>query len=244
MTSNRTCPVCQKTPFTSYPLGRKDGFDFVGCQNCGSALINPMLSQEQLDAFYAEAKPTAKPLPNPDGEISAMRRKIGKAVDNGTGRSFLDVGCRQGYAVLAARQAGFSAKGIDSHRFYVDFCGTTHNAPDLFEHATAASYAEKGTHVNFIFCLEQLCEQADPDSFIAALSKMLAPGGKIYMEEPNGNSFWTPRKFSNWRFPSPPVNFIYPSRQGVEILLKRHGLKIERAFFAWGAVMRLLIVKT
>ena len=75
------------------------------------------------------------------------------------------------------------------------------------------------------------------------MAKTIAVSGKIYIEEPDGNSFNVPKRFTDWEFVQPPLNFLYLSKKGIAKLLARHGLKIEKSYFVWAPFMRLIVTK-
>lgn len=224
-------------------MGEKNGYKFVACKSCGSVLVQPALTQTELDQFFGDIQPDIVHLPNPTAEIMRMKNLIKKIAPSATGKRFLDISCRQGYAVVAAKELGFQqVKGIDSHAFFIDFAKDKYDA-SLFEHISLPGYALKGQQADVIFSIESLCEQPDLEGYVASLSQILAPGGVIYLHEPDGNSWHLPRTFTRWAFVDPPLNFTYLSEIGLKTLLGRHGLKIEKKFFTWGPFMRLLVKK-
>jgi SAM-dependent methyltransferase len=242
MTENLpTCRIC-KLPFHEYTMGEKNGFKLVACKSCGSVLAEPWPPQEELDRFFGDIQPEIVHLPDPQGEISRIKKLLGKITPGFAGKRFLDISCRQGYAVVAAKELGFQAMGIDPHKFFIDFAKDKYDS-HLFEHATAMDYAARGGQAEVVFSIESFCEQTDPEGAMAALSKILAPGGTLYLQEPDGNNFSLPKNFARWDFVDPPLNFVYISKKGMEILLARHGLKIKQSLFTWGPFMRLIVVR-
>lgn len=239
---NNSCPICHKA-FSPYPMGEKDGFAFVACKSCGSVLIDPPIVQDQLDAFYADVQPQITHVADVADTTERMRKILLKLGNDVAGKRFLDILCRHGYAVHAAKKLGMNAKGIDSHEFYASFAREKNGGPEIFDHKTALEYANTGAQADIIFSLESFCEQTDIEAHMAGIAKILAPGGKLYIQEPDGNSFWIPRTFANWIFVDPPLNLNFISKKGMKALLARHGLKIERSFFTWGPFMRLIASK-
>ena len=226
-------------------MGEKGGYIFIACKQCGSVMTDPLITQDGLDGFFGEVQPQVTHVPHPEREITYMQRRITKLMQagtKGTGKRFLDVCCRQGYAVKAARGLGFQAMGIDPHDFYIKFAREKWGA-EHFEQSTPQDYAARGQQADIVFSFLGFSEQPDVDVYAAALAKIVAPEGKIYIEESDGNSFWLPRKFTKWDYVEPPLNFIYPSRKGMIAVLKRHGLKVESKLFGLGPFMRLVVVK-
>lgn len=237
-----TCHICKKDT-QPHPMGDRDGYRFVACKACGSVFVETWMTEDVREKFFGEIQPQITHVPNPQGEINHIKKTLEKLTPAGqAGRRFLDVGCRNGYAVVAAKELGFDARGIDTHEFFIDFARKNYD-PALFEHTSAAAFAEAGNQAEVIFVRECFLEQIDPDAFVAALSQLLAPGGEIYIEEPDGNSFNVPTYFPSWEIVFPPMNFAYYSKKGMTALLKRHGLKVKKTLFNWRPVMRMLVTK-
>lgn len=234
------CRICLK-PFTAFPLGEKNGYTFEACKACGSVTTIPWPTQADIDKFFGDIQPEIVHAPNPKGQINGLKKLLQKLVPAPAGRRFLDVCTRQGYAVIAAKELGFQAHGIDSHDFCISFAKDKYD-PHLFEHISVQDYAAKGGQADFIYVNEGFCEQTDPDGYAAALAKILTPGGQIYIHEPDGNHIRLPANFPRWSFVDPPLNFSYISKKGILILLARHGLKLQKKFFRWSPYMRLIVV--
>lgn len=237
----KTCRICLQ-PLNEYDMGEKNGYQLMACEYCGSIAVSPWPTQDDIDTFFGDIQPEIVHSPDHKIKIKTAVKLIRKVTDKFVGRRFLDVSCRQGYAVMAAKELGFQVKGIDNYDFFVTFAKDKYDA-DLFEHATVQEYAAKGEQAEFIFCVESFCEQLDPEGYMEALSKIIAPGGTLYLQEPDGNSFHIPKKFSDWDYVDPLVNFSWISEKGMEMLLARHGFKIRKKFFTWGPFVRLIVVK-
>lgn len=237
----KICRICLQ-PFNEYDMGEKNGYQLSSCESCGSIAVRPWPTQADIDTFFGDIQPEAVHSPNPKREIINAGKLIRKITNNFSGRRFLDVSCRQGYAVVAAKKLGFQAKGIDPYEFFTTFAKDKYDA-DMFEHSTVQDYAARGEQAEVVFCVESFCEQLDPEGYMEALSKMIAAGGVLYIQEPDGNSFHIPKKFSDWDYINPPENFSWISEKGIKILLARNGLKIQKKLFTWGPFMRLIVVK-
>lgn len=235
----KKCPVCDKT-FYPYPMGTRDEFQFVGCKTCGTVFTEPAVTPELLAKFFGDIQPEAVHLPNPDLEIGNIQKTLLKLGVNLKDKTFLDVCARQGYAVMAAKQLGMRASGIDSHDFFTTFAKAKYGEA-LFSHATLQEYAASGKKADVIYLNEAFCEQTDPAGFTEALAKTLNVGGIAYVDEVDGNSFNVPKNFPSWNFVDPPLNFLYLSKKGMEALLTRHGLKIRKSFFCWAPRQRLIV---
>jgi len=105
------------------------------------------------------------------------------------GRSALDVGCGAGLLAESLARLGAAVTAIDA-------------APELI--ATARAHAEaQGLEINYrtatveavggrfdlVTAMEVIEHVADPESFIGALAKRLAPGGLLILSTPNATSW-------------------------------------------------------
>jgi SAM-dependent methyltransferase len=236
------CRICKKT-MNAYPMGEKRGFKLFGCNGCGSVMVDPWISQEELDTYFGQVQPQITHLPDVDDVVKDMEKRIKKVVREPKGKTFLDINCRQGYAVAAARNLGMKALGIDAHEFLFKFATEVYD-PDLFKHASVQDYAATDPpKADVVFSIETFCEQPDIEGFTAGLARLVAPGGAVYIEEADGNNFNLPKYFPEWVYVEPPINFVYMSKKGLTSLLARHGLHIQKMFFTWKPMMRLIAGK-
>lgn len=242
-TQQGKCRICQES-FHPFPMGEKNEWKFIACKICGSVMVDPWPTAEELDQFFADIQPEIVHVPQPEAEIAEIKKKIKKIVrGEPAGKTFIDVCCRQGYAVEAAWQMGMKPQGIDSHDFFYKFAKEKYPS-NTFTHATAMEFTKSGVQVDVVFAQEAFCESLDPEALAAALAKLVAPGGIVYIEEPDGNSFNVPKVFANWSFVEPPLNFFYPSKKGLTKLLARNGLKVEKSFFVWAPHMKMILTKS
>ncbi len=238
----KNCPICG-IEIDKYELGELGEFKYVSCKKCGSVMADPRVTQEEIDQFFADVQPEMVHMISYEKIIDNFKKEITKKFPNREGKKFLDLASRQGYSVIAAKELGFaSVKGIDPYEFATEF-SHKHYDKDLFEHITVVDYAKRGETADVVLCLNNLCEQPEVEEYIEALSKIVTKGGKVYFEEPDGNSFFLPRRFEAWDVLDPPINSIFVSRSGLKALLKKHGFKVTKRFFSWGVMDRFIATK-
>lgn len=236
------CRVCRK-PLVSYPMGEKNGFKLIACKPCGSVMVDPWITQDELDAYFGQVQPQITHLPEPEEQIQTMSERIRRVFRNPEGKRFIDVAARQGYGVAAARQANMTSLGIDPHEFFAKFAQEIYG-PEFFRHSSVQDFAASDPpKSDLVFAIETFCEQSDLEGFTAGLARLVAPGGFLYIEEADGNNFNLPRNFIEWSYVEPPLNFVYLSKKGLTTLLARHGLRVQKMFFTWQPIMRLIAVK-
>lgn len=240
--TTKNCRICQAA-FEPYDMGMKNDYKLAACKNCGSVFAEPWPTKDELETLYGDIQPEIVHVPNPEAQIAAMKQLMLKLELPVAGKRFLDIGSRQGYAVMAAKELGYKeVKGIDAHEFFTTFAKDKYPSA-LFENASVEDYAQRGEQAEVVFSIENFCEQTDPDAYMAALAQIVPSKGILYIQEPDGNSIHLPSNFSRWRFVDPPFNFSYISEKGMRALLARHGFRVQRKLFTWGPQMRLIAVK-
>lgn len=234
------CPICHKD-FVPLFLGEKNDYTLEACRACGSAMVRPWMTDEKREQYFGEIEPQITHTPNPDRDIELRKKIIQRVMPNPSGKKFLDICSQNGYTVIAAKQLGMQSYGIDEHEFFVEFARSRYGE-ELFENTSAKEFAE--THAgeyDFIYALEAFSLQTHPDELAAAMAKLLKPGGIIYIEEPDGNHWNLPGKFTVWPVVFPPINFVYLSRKGLIGLLKRHGLAVAKQFWSWYPFSKFIV---
>lgn len=228
------CPVCHGN-FTPYAIGDNDGYRFIACRSCGSVMADPWPTNDALEKYYGDIQPEAVHAQNPQAQINTAVKILGKTLPQpATGKNrLLDVNAQRGYIVAAALKLGWKATGLNAQEFLHSFAVSNYGEQH-FVHSDLISYAAQSSEkYDVIITASAFTEARDLDAFTAALGSLLAPGGVIYLEEPDGNHFNTPRDFAAWSMVEPPITCATLSKKGMTKLLARHGLGIKRTFFTW-----------
>ena len=241
-----SCIVCHGN-FNPYAIGDKDGYRFISCRACGSVITDPWPTQDALEKYYGDIQPEAVHAANPEGLIISTTKILGKVLPEPAADKamLLDINAQRGYNTAAARKLGWKAVGLNTHEFLHRFAADNYGENN-FVHSDLVSFAAQTTEkFNVIIAINALSEARDLDAFAAALASLLAPGGMIYLEEPDGNHFNTPRDFAGWSMVEPPITCAILSKKGMVKLLARHGLGIKQTFFSWlRPVVRAHVVHT
>ncbi len=236
------CRICLEI-MNAHPMGTLNDWKFIACKACGSVMLDPWPTAAEIEQFFADVQPEITHVPNPEEEIASIKKTIQKICKDPNGKTFIDISSRQGYAVEAAWQLGMQAQGLDRHEFFHRFSKEKYPS-ETFAHISVEEFAKDSRlHADIVYSDEAFCESLDPDLLAASLAKLVAVNGKIYISEPDGNSFNIPKNFLDWAFIQPPMNFLYISKKGMTKLLARHGLKIQKSYFVWAPYMRLVVTK-
>ena len=233
------CKACGHTLSTAQNLGTKNGFDLLKCADCDSVTVSPFPTVEELIAFYQSYKGSTDYRAKEKRKIERATRRIRRLMSMTKGRTFLDVGCNYGFTVKAAQNLGLEPMGIDIDASAVADSKAAFGG-DVFRTIAVEDYAAEGHKADIIYTSEVLEHVPDPDSFIKAISSLLAPGGVLYLTTPECGHWRIPSTFTDWPAVMPPEHITYFTRKGIAKLLSRHGLKVEKFFFSLKPGMRLI----
>lgn len=242
MTSAPHCKACGAELSHDKSRGHKGDYNLLACTACGSVTVDPFPTVAELVAFYQNYKGTTDYRKKQKRKIERAMRRIRRLRRYTRGRRFLDVGCNYGFTVRAALNLKLDAFGIDMDETAVrgsqQMFGT-----DKFEAVSVEHYAERGGKADIIYTSEVIEHVPDPDSFIKAISSILADSGVLYLTTPDSGHWRVPRNFAKWKEVMPPEHITYFTRNGMKRLLDKHGLEVEKFFFALKPGMRLIARK-
>lgn len=187
------CPVCRRPP-TVY-VGRRGGAahrEGTGvecriwrCGACGLVFPNPMpLPAEGVGQLYAldpdeyfQNHDAARKLESARGMVEGATRLTG-----GRGR-LLDVGSGRGDVLVAAREAGWEAVGIDLSPSFADYAERRSGARVMREPIERCGFADGSFDAVILAAvLEHLY---DPDATVREIARVLRPGGAFFVDVPN-----------------------------------------------------------
>ena len=164
--------------------------DTVICMQTGIVRNDPVPGDEELARFYSEdyrtsykgaSKPRARQILRNFRRVAAHVAAFGDVL--GPAHKVLDVGAGSGEFAFLMTHQGKTVTGIEPNAGYAAYCRddldldvrTAHLAPDLFQPGTFDLI--RLNHV-----LEHL---NDPVGYLAMMRTWLAPGGVLYVEVPN-----------------------------------------------------------
>lgn len=225
-------------------IGHKDGFDFLRCAECKTVVVDPYPSDAELSAFYNSEKSATSPRKKSNKARRAEGR-VKRILRHGvTGKRFLDIGCNVGYLVDAACRLGLEAHGIDIDAGSIETAKKNSSPAAVFEAVTAEELAERGDTFDTIYMSEVIEHVREPEKMIALASRLLRPGGLLYITAPDAGHFLVPKDFLRWNMVHPPAHLTYFTRQGMQRLLGRHGLSVEKYQWAFKPGMKAFVRKT
>lgn len=223
----------QKAPFcraclapVSQKIGEKDGFDLLRCDQCGTTVVDPFPTLDDLIKHYAEYQKTPTYLKKKDKKIRRVRRRIKRMVKtHKTAKTLLDIGCSVGYSAPAADGFNLNVTGIDLDGEAIDIANEHFGQYGAFQAITAEDYAASGAKSDMIYAVEVIEHVPNPETFVEAISEILNEDGILYVTAPDGGHPLVPKDFSSWDMVCPPEHLTYFTRKGLETIMARYGLE-------------------
>lgn len=222
------CPICEGAKFTR--LFEVKGEPFVRCDGCGLMLINPRPVYEQVmdtyDAGYSRgyAQKLEKKLRRVRRWVAAVKCRYE------TGGRWLDVGCSIGAVVVAAKEAGYEAYGIDVEPWGLNYAreqlGLRHLDQGLLEEKDYPM-----AYFDVISLYEVIEHVPDLNGLVAELARILRPGGVLDIRTPDMGHWRVPTPIETWDAIKPSEHLYYFNASTLGRLLARHGLRIVRKRF-------------
>ena len=226
---DRPCPTCGRTD--PRPELEKDHMHLVRCAGCDLVYVTPTFDEAHYREVYAsqEYQDIVRDLGIKSHEYRVGRfgtervELMSRFVSAKTPR-YLDVGCSTGFVVEAARNRGWQAIGTDLNPSAIEF-GRARGL-DL----RAVSLEDAGFEpasfdaVSLFDVLEHLI---DPLQVLRACTRLLAPGGIVFLYVPNYDSASRLLMGSHAHFiwPTHHLNSYTPAT--IRDLRSREGLRTE-----------------
>ena len=211
-------------------MGARDDYgirNFRRCGACGFLFASPYPETALLESFYDDYFASPSLAAKKDKKIARASRRIRRLLRTGDYKTFLDVGCNVGTAVEAARLNGLAATGID-----IDAVGVATASrlfpSNRFEAATADEFADRGDRFDLIFTCEVIEHLTDVHGFAAALARLLAPGGVIFLTTPDIGHIRVPRNTLSFHEVKPPEHLSLFTKAALRTLFADHGLPAIR----------------
>jgi len=223
--STPTCVACGGREFRK--LFTKKGRDFWRCRGCGYETIYPLPTRDQLQAYYeasyAEGMYSAFVAAAEMKRLTA-RRRLEMTRPHCRPGPWLDVGCSDGTFVEEARRDGIDAEGIELSAAAVE----TATRRGLPVRCGTIDEAANGRRFSTVSAFDLLEHVLDPVASLAAIHRVLEPGGALVLTVPNVACL--PRRLMGrrWYFYIPEEHLHYFDPTSIRLLLGRSGFTVER----------------
>ncbi len=192
------CPVCHSKLSKNYC--RKDSFQHVKCRACGMVYITPRLNHaatlefynSSVNEIYNEQKFHAYDEgESPDDQINATNlgliTEYFATTDNVkgslVGKSLIEIGCAKGYFLKQAKKLGAEVRGVELNKVNAEAARSSVGAyiyeKDIFElHLPSETF-------DIVYMRDVIEHIHNPLPFVVELSRLLRPGGMIFIETHN-----------------------------------------------------------
>jgi SAM-dependent methyltransferase len=212
-------------------LDRDHEFTVVRCGGCGHVFVNPRLKPAINADIYARYWRSLEPPTVRRSEYAGyVCRQLAKLRAPGT---LLDFGCGWGAVLNEAKQAGWSATGVEVDERKVEFCreqGLTAVFGELLDRPFAAATFDAAI-------AEQVFEHLySPVAYLRELHRVLKPGGVLYVAVPNWGGIAARLKGPRWELVHPVSHVRYFDRRSLADLGRRCGFEpLKPSYTARGA---------
>ncbi len=218
------CPVCDGRAWR--PLYRRLGWDFVRCETCGLVRLDPPPTEAQLARHYEHraAAGNYEPERAPERD-SGLEQVLDFAQRHGArGGRLFDVGCFDGGLLDLAARRGWDGWGLELQPEAAAEANRRH--PGRVTQATVEGFAglEPGAYdlMTAIGLVEHLLA---PARLFALAAEGLKPGGLLVIQTPDAGSLPARVLGRYWPPIAPPEHTHYFSRNTLERVSARHGLR-------------------
>jgi 2-polyprenyl-3-methyl-5-hydroxy-6-metoxy-1,4-benzoquinol methylase len=224
----RACPTCGSA--VARPELDKDHMHLVRCAECDLVYVSPTFDEAHYKTVYAsqEYQDIVRDLGIKSHEyrvdrfggerVALMAAQLPKVPRP----RYLDVGCSTGFVVEAARDAGWDAIGIDLNPSAIEF-GL---ARGLHLHTVALEDAGfDAASFDAVSLFDVLEHLLDPLRTLRACTRLLKPGGILFLYVPNYDSAsrLLMGKDAHFIWPTHHLNYYTPAT--IRDLLAREGLE-------------------
>jgi 2-polyprenyl-3-methyl-5-hydroxy-6-metoxy-1,4-benzoquinol methylase len=224
-------------------------YDYYKCDACSLFFLQPMLDQEALGNLYPEnyveaddllRQKTVNPLKLAQlklhhgythlrthpmalllAKIISPLHRSDRSIDFLPGGKLLDVGCGNGRYLRSMRALGWLVRGVEFNQQSVEFCLGTHLDVHCGDLASAHFSADSFDVITVRHVIEHI---PAPHEFMAELTRILKPGGRLVIETPNFSSLGWGIFGAKWYATGIPYHVMLFSQGNLALLARKHGL--------------------
>jgi ubiquinone/menaquinone biosynthesis C-methylase UbiE len=142
----------------------------------------------------------------------------------------LDVGCAAGFFLKVAGDAGWKVQGIEPNRGLAQWGSKEYGVPISSKDFLASNLPNRSFDVvTFWDVLEHV---TDPKAYIREATRILKPGGFLFVNFPDMGSIFSKMFKQKWWFVSP-VHLYYFDRRTLEQYFEEEGLRFVKQSRHW-----------
>lgn len=213
------CPACQGDPIARL---RTSGYAYLICESCGTATLEQGSNQATYERAYFSAG-----VDNGYYDYEADRllhlETAGHRLNAVAGRvrdleNVIDVGAALGFGLLAAKERGLRAVGVEIS----EFARERLERMGFESHRDLASVSGSFDAILFGQVLEHM---PDPVGALQVAHRLLRPGGALFLETWDFESRTAQRFGRRWQQISPPSVVHLFTARGLTTMLERLGFE-------------------
>jgi SAM-dependent methyltransferase len=191
------------------------------CLACGHASLAETPTDETLAAAYGDAADPVS-IDEEDGQVETARRSLERIERFVSPGRLVDLGCWTGSFVAAAAERGWTASGVEPSAWAVQ--RAQERGLDVRIGDLANSGVADGSIRCAVMCdvIEHLLDVAGA---IETITRMLEPGGALYLTTPDAGGRLARMMGSRW-WSILPMHVQYFTRASMRQLLERNGLRV------------------
>lgn len=216
------CKVCgAKSP---HKLWVKEKFLYYKCRSCGLVFVEQSLTDEDIVDIYEKLYPQKQGGGLVKPNLWLYGNILKKLEAYRELNKIFDIGCFDGKFLVTARLCGWGVAGVDVSAPAVEYCNDVLGLPvfngDVYD---ALRYFGTQDVITLFDVFEHL---RDPVKSLREIYNYLRPGGAIYLETPNNNSFTALIFKKNWCVYFP-WHFFYFNPKNLKDLFENIGFRVE-----------------
>ncbi len=222
------CAVCASAD-TRF-LTRKNGHKFSLCKACDFIFLDPMPTQEELNAQYTDNTKEAEPTYDKAG--SRLRRawmKLPRFFPYAWNKNTLDLGCGGGFIAYVLSMIAKTSSGVDISQNAVSYAKSRFKKPS-FECKNFSELLKSEKQYDFIYSSEVIEHVSDVNLFMRVLQHLAAPQAYVYITTPDSGHPGVPADISQWDVFTPPVHVQFFNKKNARVLFERYGFRIVRFY--------------
>ncbi len=218
---SKSCPLCD---FPTVKCLEKDGYGVVKCMNCSFLFVDPMPSDEVIEAHYVNnyRGATADFYPKDgDRRWRAFWRSL-LFIRYVRNKDIVDLGCGGGQMLAALCRFARSGVGVDLSANSIAFA-EKHYPRQTFFAEGLSDFARRKRRFDFVFSSELLEHLRDPAEFMETICAITRPGGIVYLSAPDAGHRAVPANLAQWSDICPPEHLQWFNEMNLNMLFENYG---------------------
>ena len=221
--SRAPCPCCGERRFKATFVAH--GYEYERCLTCGHQRMVKPPAPADLDAHYRAQRESGEAAwqehPQNLIKFDAILARLERWVQPGR---FLDVGCSLGTSLLAARNRGWEAVGVELSEPVVEFARDKFGV-DIRDQRLEDCGFEPGSF-DLIWMHHTLEHLDEPDVVLRLCRELLRDGGVMFQALPNHGSLKSRIFGSRWSYGVTNEHVSLFAKRTLELLVQRCGFRV------------------